>query len=107
MITNDVPIAITQGRMCVLDNFEYETGKTGRLIFHHIIHIIPGSGPTLCYGVDISYGPKWSKKKELRCQITTHAVIAVNTLDKSQASSQKDASWTVNVTERQEPQTRS
>ena len=29
MTTTDVPIAITQGGMCVLDNFEKETGKIG------------------------------------------------------------------------------
>ena len=29
MRTTDVPIAITQGGMCVLDNLECETGKTG------------------------------------------------------------------------------
>ena len=29
MTTTDVPIVITQGGMCVLDNPEYETGKTG------------------------------------------------------------------------------
>ena len=28
MTTADIPIAITQGGMCVLDNLECETGKT-------------------------------------------------------------------------------
>ena len=75
-------------------------------IFHHIIHIIPGSGTTSCYDIDISHGPKRSKKGnryfiERYRQITTHtrkAVIAVNALDES--SSWNDASWTANATER-------
>ena len=29
MMTSEVLVAITQGRMCVLDNIECETGKTG------------------------------------------------------------------------------
>ena len=74
-------------------------------ILQHIIHIVPGSRPTSCYGIDISHGPKRSKKRD-RYVVeiyfkATHArkvLIAINALDES--SSEKDASSTVNVTER-------
>ena len=60
-------------------------------ILYHILHIIPGSGPTPCYGIDIPHGPKRSKKGnryfvERYRQITTHArkaVTAVNALEPS------------------------
>jgi hypothetical protein len=74
-------------------------------ILYHILHIIPGSGPISCHDIDTLHGPEWSKKGNgyfvERCrQIATHArkaAIAVNALGGS--SSEKDASWTVNVTE--------
>ena len=101
--------------MCVLDNLECDIGKNGcrastlvcLIESFNISFISPGSGPASCYGIDISHGPKWSKKgneyfvKRYR-QKTTHArkfVIAINALDES--SSEKDASCTVNVTERE------
>ena len=53
--------------------------------------MIPSSGPTSCYGIDISHGPKRSKKGngyfvEKWRQITAHSrkvVIAVDALDES------------------------
>ena len=91
-----------------MDDLECETGKKDRKqskyldlfnrILQHILHIIPSFRPTSCYGIDISYGPKRSKRgnsyfEERCCQITTHArkaVIAVNALGES--ASEKDAS---------------
>ena len=69
-----------------------------------MLDIIPGSGPTSCYGIDISHGPERSKKGNIVVerwrQITTHArkaVTAVDALGKS--ASEKDASCNVNLAE--------
>ena len=112
MTTTDVPIAITQGGMCVLGNLECETGNTGSrastficLIESFIISIILSPVPVSPRAkVSISRMVLNDNRYfvERYRQITTHdrkAVIAVNALVES--SSEKDASWTVNRTERE------
>ena len=69
--------------------------------------MISRSGSVSCYGIDISHGPKRSKKgnkysveRYRALRSTTHvrkALIAGNASDES--SSEKDASWTMNGTE--------
>ena len=111
MTTTHVPIAITQGRMRVLDNLECETGKTGSRASTFICLIESSIILFILSLVPVSPRAKASISRmvlndnrylvERYSQITTHArkaVIAVNAL--VGFFSEKDASWTVNVAER-------
>ena len=113
MTTADVPIVITQGRMCTLDNLECETGKAGSrastlicLIesfnISFILSPIVPSRALVSMSRMVLNGQKGNRYfVERYRQIRTYGrkvVIAINAFDES--FSKKDASSTVNVTER-------
>jgi hypothetical protein len=75
---------------------------------HRIAHIIPSSGPTLCYGAGIWHGPKQSKKENmhfvesysLMTTRTRKSSIVGNASDGSSSYKDETRSWTAIVTER-------